>query len=192
MTDISDFWSSYVFDDEIPDHLRHFLKVDKSANSWAQTTGYYAHGYAYAFERLIMIAISMWPNAEYLRMPVFFLARHAAELHLKDVIREFSAVNGTPDIASNEHRLVPLWTRATAQILAAGYPVDDDWSLHVGKLIQHMHDFDPSGQRFRYPEDNTGKQFARTLVELKDLGGAHAAITLWCEAAIDMLQAAQS
>jgi N-acetyl-beta-hexosaminidase len=182
MAEIPDFWSSLDFDDDVPEKFRKFLHHDKSPATWAQTTAYYAHAYSYAFERLIMIAIDMWPQAEYLRMPAFFLARHSAELHLKEVIKQFSAANGQDYDAADIHSLVTLWNKANAQLRLAGWPTQDEdtFSKYCGQLIQHMHDNDPSGQRFRYPEDNAGKLFDTTLVEFQELAKAHASITLWC------------
>lgn len=150
--------------------------------------GYFAHGYASAFERLIMVAVSVWPRADYLRLPVFFLARHSAELHLKEVIQDYCAASGRPYDVAGLHSLSALWNRASnlAQI-----PPEDEWSAHVGRLIQHMHDFDSDGQRFRYPEDIAGMPFENTRVELERLANAHAQITLWCEGACEMLQASR-
>jgi hypothetical protein len=134
-----------------------------------------------------MEAINIWPRSEYLRLPLFFLARHAAELHLKQVIQEYSPVTGGPSDVTG-HSLVALWNKAAR---LAQIPPDDHWSAHVGRLIQHLHDFDPDGQRFRYPDDIVGKPFDGTRVELERLAHAHGNVTLWCEGACDMLLAAQ-
>jgi hypothetical protein len=185
VAETSDFWSSYIPDDAVPQQVRRFLHRDEHIGSWGQTTAYYAHAYANAFERLVMVALGIYPRSEYLRLPLFFLARHSAELHLKEVIQEYSAATGLPYEAAKIHSLVTLWNKV--KILVQGMH-DDEWSAHVGKLICHLHDFDPDGQRFRYPEDNAGKPFDGTRVELERLAHAHGSITLWCEAVCDMLQ----
>lgn len=192
MSDIPDFWSSFVGYD-FPTKFQKFVHPDKHSTVWAQTTGYYAHGYSYAFERLIMIAIDMWPKAEYLRMPTFYLARHSAELHLKEVIKEYSAANGVEYDAAGEHSLMALWNKVISQLMQAGWSTDgDEWTAYCGKLIQHLHDFDPNGQRFRYPESNDGLPFGGTRVELEKLAIAHASITSWCEGACDTLVASRA
>jgi hypothetical protein len=108
MAEVPDFWTTFTIDDEVPERVRKFLHRSRAGSTMGQTTGYYAHGYGYAFERLIMIAIEMWPQADYLRMPVFFLARHSTELHLKEVIQDYSARNRLPYKFSNEQAHHPL------------------------------------------------------------------------------------
>lgn len=183
-----DFWSSYVPGETVPSSVRKFLHRDTHNPAYGQTTGYYAYAYAGAFERLIMVAIHSWPQADYLRLPAFFLARHSAELHLKEVIQDYCAATGNLYDAAGIHSLVSLWNRVTKLM-----PIvpEDEWSAHVGRLIQHMHDFDPDGQRFRYPENNDGVPFLHTRVELEQLANAHGTITLWCEGAMDMLSASR-
>lgn len=184
------FWEHFPGDNDLgadPIKFRTFLHRGTPPAEFMQSMDYYAHGYNHAFERLVMITLRLWPNAEYLRMPTFFLARHAAELNLKGVIQQYSAVNGPLDLASDEHRLVKLWERAKQHVAQAGCPTDDAWSNHCGKLIKHLHDMDPNGQRFRYPGDNNGKPFEYTRVEFQELAKAHAHITLWCDAATETL-----
>ena len=188
MAEAQDFWSSYVPDDTAPSNVRKFLHRDSRNPTYGQTTGHYAYAYAGAFERLVTVAISTYPQADYLRLPLFFLARHAAELHLKEVIQDYCTASGVPYDAAGVHSLMTLWNRATNLVRI---PLEDEWSAHVGRLIQHMHDFDPNGQRFRYPDDNDGEPFQHTRVELVSLADAHATITLWCEGAIDYLNASR-
>jgi hypothetical protein len=183
MSEIPEFWSSFEPEEVVPRWVRKFLHRDENLAAWGQTTGYYAHAYARGFERLVMEAISIWPRSEYLRLPLFFLARHAAELHLKQVIQEYAVTAAGPSDATG-HSLIALWNRASNLVQA---PPDDEWSAHVGRLIKHLHDFDPDGQRFRYPGDIVGKPFDGTRVELERLAHAHGGITLWCEGACDML-----
>ena len=187
MAELPYFWSTFVVDD-VPGQFQRFLHRGKAPAISAQTTGYYAHGYSYAFERLIMIALDLGPEADYLRMPTFFLARHSAELHLKKVIKEYSAANGEDYSAAGEHSLLTLWNQAIVQIQLCGWPVEDQWTQLCARLVKHLHDFDNNGQRFRYPDDNAGKPFEYTRIELQELGKAHANITTWCEAATDMLK----
>ncbi len=189
MTEIDGFWSKFAFEG-MTTRFAPFLHRDKTAENWSQSMGYYAHGYTYAFQRLVMVAIEMWPLAEYLRMPVFYLARHSAELQLKNVIKEYSTANGQPYTAADEHSLTKLWNKAAKQLELAGWPTDDDWSKYCGKLVQHLNEKDANGERFRYPEANDGTPFECTRVDLEELAKAHANVTLWCDAAIDMLHEA--
>lgn len=184
MTESPDFWSTFEPDEAVPRRVRKFLHRDEHLSTWGQTTRYYAHAYANAFERLVMEAISIWPRSEYLRLPLFFLARHAAELHLKQVIQAYSATGEQPDATG--HNLIVLWKKASKLVHVSAA---DEWSGHVGRLIQHLHEFDPDGQRFRYPGDVVGTPFDGTRVELERLAQTHGSITLWCEGACDMLDA---
>lgn len=109
------FWGMFQNDEAfgaVPYGFRALLRRETSPADFMQSIGYYAHGYDHAFERLVMVALRLWPNAEYLRMPTFFLARHAAELNLKEVVHQCSAANGALDLASDEHKLLKLWERA--------------------------------------------------------------------------------
>src|SRR5258708_28408547 len=108
MSDFVNFWEKFSPGHEVPERIRKFLHRNRIGYAMGQTTAYYAHGYAFAFQRLVIIAIDLWPQADYLRMPVFFLARHAAELQLKEVIQGYSARNRAPYRSSNEHRLITL------------------------------------------------------------------------------------
>lgn len=193
MREIPEFWSLLNEADLniIPQKLRPFLRREQPPASWMQTMAYYAHGYDYAFQRLVMIAITLWPQADYLRMPTFFLARHATELHLKEVIKQYAAMTGDIADTGQDHSLVSLWNRALKQMAPAGWASGDDFTNHCGKLIQHLHDFDSDGQRFRYPQSNAGKPFDYTRIELEALAKAHAYITIWCDGVIDMLDASR-
>jgi len=185
-----DFWGMLQKDGDlglVPVPFRKFLHREQPPADFMQTMGYYAHGYKSAFERMVMIALRLWPNAEYLRMPTFFLARHAAELNLKEVIQTCSAANGALDLAADIHSLQKLWERAKQHASQAGISVNDDWSDYCGHLIAHLDEMDGNGQRFRYPGNNAGKPFEYTRVEFVELAKAHANITLWCEAMTDTL-----
>lgn len=59
-----DFWSSYEPDETVPASVKKFLHRDTRNPTYGQTTGHYAYAYAGAFERLIMVAIQAWPQAE--------------------------------------------------------------------------------------------------------------------------------
>jgi hypothetical protein len=191
---VADFWGAMLKDSEfdiVPIKLQRFLHREQPPATWTQTMGFYAHGYDGDFERMIMIAIDLFPNADYLTMPTFFLARHAAELNLKNVIIEYSEANGRSISTSEEHNLSALWEETKTQIEAAGWKTDDRWTNHCRKIVQHLSDADPDGQRFRYPQNNAGRPFPYTRVELQALAKAHAHIKLWCEAACDMLDASR-
>ena len=189
-----DFWS--LFDDKevevVPQKMRKFLHRERAPAEWTQSFGLYAYGYSYAFERMVMIAIELWPRADYLQMPVFFLARHAAELQLKEIIERYATYLRVPPETASEHRLLKLWERACSLMASAGAPASDRWTNHCRKLVQHLHDADPDGQRFRYPQDNSGTPFSYTRVELEQLAKAHGHIRLWCEASVDMFEGRQS
>lgn len=59
-------------------------------------------------------------------MPLFLLARHSIELHLKDTIREYAKTDDMPaDLGT--HNLMRLWNQLGTYMERYGIPADDEW-----------------------------------------------------------------
>jgi hypothetical protein len=171
--------------ERIPDRIRRFLFCEQAPSNATQSLAFYAYGYTRAFEQLVDVALQRWPSGDYMRMPLFFLARHSLELHLKEAIRLFSMVD---EVKFSDHRLAKLWTQLLVAIKSNGYETGDEYADYCGKLINHIHEADPSGERFRYPISTSGIEFEYTRVELEGLVRAHFHITNYCEGSILMLK----
>jgi hypothetical protein len=159
-----------------------------SSHEYWQSTrwSYFAYGYSEAFGVLANEVIRAFPNRDYLMMPLLLLARHSVELSLKSAIRFYSQ-KLYEACSSDGHSLIQLWGELQRLLVVAGYPIDDDWTVACGKHVDHLHQFDPSGDRFRYPESLKGEPYRHTLADIEGLVTAHANLTLYCEAAESML-----
>jgi hypothetical protein len=94
--------------ERVPAKVRKFLHRDEP-HGYAKTWEYFSYGYGSAFDELARKALETWPNRDYLSMPLFLLARHPIELHLKDTILEYTKTDDTPaDLGT--HNLMQLWT----------------------------------------------------------------------------------
>ena len=85
------------------------------------------------------------------------------------------------------HSLSKLWAEFLRQVELAGFGNDDAWTVYCGKLVQHLHDSDPDGERFRYPINRKGQRFDLTHVKLRELAVAHWHICMLCEGTVAML-----
>lgn len=171
----------------IPTKFERFLHREKAPSTAEHTTFLYAYAYERAFEELAQAARAHWHNG-ILRAPLFFLARHSIELHLKAAIKEFESYTGE-DIKECGHNIWELWRELQRlQFDVAGLPGEGDtWGKHVDKLISHIHAIDPTGEAFRYPENKSGRKFEYTRVELDGLVKAHHHVTSYCGASMDYL-----
>ena len=62
-----------------------------------------------------------------MRMPLFFLARHSLELHLKETAKVF-AMGREVDLGG--HGLAQLWTQLLRLMNDEGYSTDDEYAEH--------------------------------------------------------------
>lgn len=151
-----------------------------------QSLHFYAFSYETAFEQLVERAKERWPGGGLLQLPLFYLARHSIELHLKWAIDEYG--NYTNDRQANSgHNLLALWNELNRQFELAGMPSSDEWGKHCDKLIKYLHSIDPTGESFRYPHDLKGQRFQYTYVEFDGLVKAHHNLTMFCGASLDVL-----
>jgi hypothetical protein len=169
-----------------PVSLKKFLFRERQPSGIEQTRSFYAFSYAQGFERLAEAALQNWPGAAVVQMPLFFLARHSIELHLKDAIESYGRYSTVaPELSG--HHLARLWNHLQKQIEHGGFPNDDNWTRYCNKVIHHIHEIDPDGERFRYPLNVKGVEFEFTRVELEGLKNAHWHITRYCDAAASMI-----
>lgn len=174
--------------ERVPARLRPFLFQQRASSRDEQTWRYFAYGYSRAFEELTNEALRLWPGGDYLRLPLFYLCRHSLELALKTAIKEYS-LHTTINADLEGHRIHDLWNRLLQQMVAAGYPaVDDEWTAYCGKLVRHLHDIDPDGERFRYPVNKAGNAFEYTRVEIEELAKAQWNVFSYCEVVVSILQ----
>jgi hypothetical protein len=114
------------------------------------------------------------------------LCRHSMELSIKQTIVVYAESAGEAPLIEG-HSLAQLWNELLRQIKAAGFEIDDEWTVYYGNLVQHLHDVDPDGERFRYPTSRKGVAFNYTEVDLRGLAVAHWHVGVLCDGAIGML-----
>jgi hypothetical protein len=170
----------------LPQKFEKFLIQRPPDMSDEQSLHFYAFSYERAFEQLAEKARERWPGGGLLQLPLFYLARHSIELHLKWAIDEFVKYTNDRHVDSG-HNLLVLWNELNRQFEVSGMPSSDEWGEHCDKLILYLHSIDPTGESFRYPHDLKGKQFRYTYVEFDGLVKAHHNLTMYCGASIDVL-----
>lgn len=171
----------------VPAEMRKFLVRDRRPSSYDKTWENFSGAYGEAFDLLSGKLLAEWHGSR-LALPLFFLCRHSIELSIKRAIIEYAGYAGeTPDLQG--HSLARLWNELMRQVEAAGFRNDDLWTAHCGKLVRHLHDVDPDGERFRYPTNRSGAEFECTKVDVERLAVAHWHIGVLCDALGEMLQA---
>ncbi|MGJ5151822.1 hypothetical protein [Bradyrhizobium sp. SZCCHNRI1029] len=173
---------------EIPKQMEKFLHREAPPSASDQTLSYFAYSYELAFGHLAGAVRDRWHSNGLMQAPLFYLARHSIELHLKWAIEEFESYSGEKAKECG-HDLLALWGELQKQQFdLADLPGrDDPWGKHVDKLIKHMHNIDPKGDSFRYPHSIGGKLFAYTRIEFEGLVRAHNHVTGYCGASLDVL-----
>jgi hypothetical protein len=173
--------------ERVPQRVRKFLGRDRAASQYDRTWENFAGAYADAFEALAN-AGAVKDSPKRLTPPLFYLCRHAIELEIKNAIIVYSASAGQP-ASIKGHGLAQLWTELLNQIRIAGFSTDDEWTNYCGKLVNHIHEIDPDGERFRYPSNSSGLEFDTMSIDLQGLAVAQWHIGMLCEGAIGMLDA---
>jgi hypothetical protein len=92
--------------ERIPLKFRRFLHKEAPPSAGTQSFSFYAFGYTQALQEMVTVALRRWPAGDYMRMPLFYLARHSLELHLKQTIEVFA--RGAP-VDLTGHGLAQLW-----------------------------------------------------------------------------------
>jgi hypothetical protein len=171
--------------ERIPKKMRRFLKRERPPSSFEKTWENFSGAYGTAFNKLTKDALSNWSGGQ-LALPLFFLCRHSMELSIKQAIVVYAQSAGEAPLIEG-HSLAQLWNELLRQIKAAGFEIDDEWTVYCGNLVQHLHDVDPDGERFRYPTSRKGVAFDYTEVDLRGLAVAHWHVGMLCDGAIGML-----
>jgi hypothetical protein len=185
-----DFWSLLEPSEltRIPAKMKKFLhRGERPPSEHFHTWDFFAYGYEHAFNELAEATLNRWPHGDYMRMPLFYLCRHSIELHLKTGIKEYAETMGEP-YSLDGHSLTGLWNQFKNLTKKSGFVTDDDWTPYCEKLINHINESDPDGERFRYPRSKAGDVFTYTRIELEELVKAHYQITLYCGGCGDMLR----
>lgn len=165
--------------------MRPFLKRERKPNSYAKTWENFGGAYHEAFEIIAEAALAKNSQGR-LTLPLLYLCRHTLELEIKNAIIVYSeSANVAPDIKG--HSLSRLWNELMRQIKLAGFDTDDDWTVHCGKLVNHVHQIDPDDERFRYPASVCGAEFDETSVDITSLAVAQWHVGMLCDGVIGML-----
>jgi hypothetical protein len=106
-------------------------------------------------------------------------------LALKAAILEYAKTDETePKLGT--HSLVSLWVQLGEFMDRWYLGTKDDWGEYCGKLVAHMHDSDPDGERFRYPSNRQGKKFEVTRLDVEQLVRAEWHLTMYLDACCEM------
>jgi|HubBroStandDraft_6_1064221.scaffolds.fasta_scaffold733641_2 hypothetical protein len=171
--------------ERVPAKVRKFLHREPPPGKYEKTWEYFSYGYSNGFEEFAKRALEIWPGREHLALPLFFLARHSIELALKDTILEYAKTDPPPPDLGG-HGLMQLWNQLLAYMDRYGLAANDEWGVYCGKLLNHIHEVDPDGERFRYPAARDGAPFELTRVELEGLVKAHWHVTMYCDGCANM------
>jgi hypothetical protein len=165
-----------------------FIHPREFGERWDGTWAYFAFSYERAFEQLARKAYEDGARGMHLIEPLFFLARHSIELALKATIADFAQVgDNAPQLVG--HRLLDLWDELYRVMDRYGSPPNDDWGIKCRELAAHIHEVDPEGDRYRYPSNRKGIEFAGTDIDVAGLIRAHGHLTTYLDACRSMYAA---
>jgi hypothetical protein len=173
---------------KIPKQMRRFLETDTGHSMGEPTWDYFAYSFSAGFEQL---ATQAWK-----RVATAGVSSSSCTISVPALDRTIGQGGDRGLLVSQRltrrvggHNLHLLWNELLKQIARGGFPVDDEWTWHCGRLIAHIHQFDPNGERFRYPENRMGSPFDLTRVEFGELLKAHWHIVNYCGAVTSMFDA---
>jgi hypothetical protein len=185
---MADIWEQLLDLHEIeqfPSAAAKFVHRDPSGSAYEKTWERFSYGYSAAFEILARKCIEKDADLGLLSTSLFYLARHSVELALKAAILEYAETDKTePKLGT--HSLESLWVQLGEFMDRWGLGTKDDWGEYCGKLIAHMHDSDPDGERFRYPSNRQGKTFELTRLDVEQLIRAEWHLTMYLDACCEM------
>jgi hypothetical protein len=122
-----------------------------------------------------------------MRMPLFYLCRHAIELRIKYTIVDLAGYSElAPDTLG--HNLFVLWNHLLKHTDKVGLPTCDEYTMMCQQFVIALNEADPDGERFRYPTDRKQSAFEYTRVELEGLVNAHFHLAVYCDGAREMLE----
>jgi hypothetical protein len=165
-----------------------FIHPREFTERYDGTWTYFAFTYERAFEQLARKAYDDGIRGMHLIEPLFFLAHHSMELALKATISEFAQIDEVPPQLTG-HRLLDLWDQLYDVMERYGSPPNDHWGIKCRGLVAHIHEIDPEGDRYRYPSNRKGKEYAGTEVDIAGLIKAHGHVTTYLDACRSMFAA---
>lgn len=177
--------------ENVPEEVRKFVHHTGERPGYADTWDFYSYSYDRAFTELAKLAERDLRMADQLAAPLFFLGRHSMELTIKATILEFAHTDKKPPELVG-HGLLPLWSQLVGYMERFETPAHDEWGVFCGKLISHIHEFDPGGDRFRYPAARGGEPFVPARIELRGLIRAQWHVCMYCEGSREMHDALSS
>ena len=175
--------------EQVPIRLKPFIKKGGGINYGDQGWFSYEYQYKEGFEALADTALEVKPRGGYLEPVLFFLARHSIELSLKSVTFDLESWSGI-EAVHDTHNLMKLWNWLQKQMLAMGF-AREDYGAYCEKLVNHINEVDPTGERFRYPSNNAKQPFEQADLDLEGLIKAHWHITTYADACRQMLSASR-
>lgn len=187
MTDIFEKLLDLSEIQNFPSKIQKFIHVDKGGH-WRSGWGHISWEYNRAFEALAKKALEGRKGGDPFSYPLFYLARHSIELSLKATILEYAETDEKKP-SLDGHGLLHLWNELGGYLERWGVPNSDEWGAHVHRLIGHLHESDPDGERYRYPSNRRGKEFKPTYVEIEGLIRAHWHITMYLDGCSEMRSA---
>ncbi|MGY4295113.1 hypothetical protein ACVWXN_003208 [Bradyrhizobium sp. i1.4.4] len=99
---------------EIPTKFERFLHREPPPSMSDQTLSFFAYSYEVAFREMSAALKARWRHNGLLQAPLFYVARHSIELHLKWAIEEFASYTGDPG-KDYGHNLLDLWNELRKQ-----------------------------------------------------------------------------
>jgi len=86
-----------------------------------------------------------------------------------------------------KHNLLTLYDKLL-KLLADIYGDDGHWSKHCRNIIVHLHNADPDGEKFRFPESLSREVFPEVDIDIAGLIRAHHHVTFLCDCVVTMLR----
>ncbi|MBZ9920179.1 hypothetical protein LB517_24550 [Mesorhizobium sp. BR1-1-12] len=172
--------------DMLPNSAQRFLTKRHKPDADNETWNHYNYAYSHGFVALADSVADKVAEKEFFLLPLYMLARHSMELSLKAALVEFPAYTGIPADLEG-HRLLNLFNNLCRQVEGIGIPIEHEWTWRTKDILQHIHDYDPNGDRFRYPETKSGQKFADMAITFDQLVRCHGVVTIFADASADQL-----
>lgn len=164
------------------------MQRDPHGNSYEKTWERFSYGYSAAFEVLARKCLEKNADLGLLSSALFYLARHSVELALKGTILDYTETDDTPPKLGT-HSLQALWDQLGEYLSRWGVPNTDEWGMLCAQMISQMHQFDPDGERFRYPSNRKGETFELTQLDVEELVRAQWHLTMYLDGCCEMRDA---
>lgn len=124
----------------------------------------YADAYFDATRGLLELALSApdidrpWITIDLLVYPICMNFRHAVELFIKYLISALAEKTDSSKAYETSHSLADNWENAKELIKTGDLKVTEEEMKVFDTVVKSIHEVDPRGQIFRYPESIRGDQ----------------------------------